>query len=112
MDPRPRTSAWGGVRAVPLQCAGSAEVFPSGIEEKGTLLVCTGFGESIFPRDFTARGRNTRRKQIFPLEWVGMGNKIRISTGTIWVGTGIQYFFGAGWAGTILHGNGNRFEFR
>ena len=43
-----------------------------------TVLVCTGFGKSIIPRDFTARERKTTGNQTFPRELFGWERDINI----------------------------------
>ena len=85
--------------------AEDAEIIPAGMLFFSTVLVCTGFGKSRFPRDFTEREQKTTGNQTFPRELFGREREIKISSGTVWTGTGNQDFFGNcldGTTGTIF----------
>ena len=74
-----------------------------------TVLVCTGFGKSRIPRDFTARERKTTGKQTFPresFEWEWKSGFTRERFGWEW---DTEISSGTGWVGPrerYLHGNG------
>ena len=81
--------------------AEDAGIVPAGMFFFPTVLVCTGFGKSRFPRDFTARERETTGFQLFPRNLFGWERDIKISSGTGWVGSRERY----------LHGNGKKAQF-
>ena len=89
------------VRADPVWC--SRARWRRGNNSRGddffsTVLVCTGFGKSRIPRDFTARERKATGNQTFPRELFGWERDIKISSGTVWMGSRERY----------LHGNGKK----
>ena len=93
--------------------AGHAGIFPAGITFLWTVVVCTGYGKSVFPRDLRRDNGKRRQKRHFHGNRLGWEREIRISTAIIWVGTGNQ-FLGIVWVGPrerYLHGNGNRSQF-
>ena len=82
---------------VPVHAEG-AGIIPAGMFFFPTVLVCTGFGKSRHPRDFTARERKTTRNQTFPRKLCGWERDIKISSGTVWMGSRERH----------LHGNGKK----
>ena len=78
---------------VPVHAEGPGTI-PAGINIFSTVLVCTGFGKSIFPRDFTARERKTTGNQTFPRQLFGWERDVKISSGTVWMGSRERYLHG------------------
>ena len=80
--------------------AEDAGIIPAGnILFSSTFSLCTGFGKSIFPRDFTARERkSTGNQTLFPRQPFGWERDIKIYSGTVWMWSRERY----------VHGNGKR----
>ena len=55
---------------VPVHAEG-AGIIPAGMIFFSIVLVCTGFGKSRIPQDFTARERKTTGNQTTPRELFG-----------------------------------------
>lgn len=69
--------------------ADNAGIVPAGIVYFWTVFVWTGIGNRIFSPDFPVRERKKpQENKQFPWESFGWDWEIKISTGTIWVGTG------------------------
>ena len=81
--------------------AEGARIIPAGMIFRSTVFVCTGFGKSRIPRDFMARERKTTGNQTFPRELFGWERDIKVSSGTVWMGSRERY----------LHGNGKKKTF-
>ena len=80
--------------------AEDAGIIPAGnILFSSTFSLCTGFGKSRFPRDFTARERkSTGNQTLFPRQPFGWERDIKIYSGTVWMWSRERY----------VHGNGKR----
>ena len=80
---------------VPVHAEG-AGIIPAGMISFSTVLVCTGFGKSRIPRDFTARERETMGNQTFPRELFEWERGIKIASGSVWMGSRERYLNGNG----------------